>query len=256
VRQVRKLALATLLATAWATTLAAASPDVRLRVRLTPKHLGHGTTIGFTVWITTPDQGVPPPLTEIDLAYPRSLGIAVSGLGFDTCSQTTLEIVGPRGCPAESRMGQGTAIAEVPVGHETVDEKATATIIRAPAAEGQIAMFFNVESWSPLIAQLVLPAILNPAPPPNEESLDIKVPLLESFAGGADISVIQLHATLGPRGITYYEHLHGKLVPYKPRGILLPKHCPRHGFAFTAKLSFTDATASTSHTVVPCPRPA
>jgi len=60
--------------------------------------------------------------------------------------------------------------------------------------------------------------------------------------------------TLGPLGLTYYEDIHGKRVGYKPRGILLPRRCPRGGFAFSASFAFLDGSHTAALTSVPCLR--
>jgi hypothetical protein len=83
----------------------------RLNATLTPEHLGEGTTIGFNLRILTTGGEIPPPLTEVDLRYPEDLGIATSGLGLATCATALLEAAGPQGCPAESVMGIGSAVA-------------------------------------------------------------------------------------------------------------------------------------------------
>lgn len=70
---------------------AQASPSVSVRATLTPEHLGHGTTIGFDIQITAPSGRVPPPLTGADVRYPNNLGIALSGVGIETCSAEVLQ---------------------------------------------------------------------------------------------------------------------------------------------------------------------
>lgn len=71
--------------------------------------------------------------------------------------------------------------------------------------------------------------------------LKLTVPLVESLPGAADVSVVRVHVTLGGN-LTYYERRHGKMVPYKPKSVMLPKTCPRGGFKFSATFSFQDGT--------------
>jgi hypothetical protein len=61
-------------------------------------------------------------------------------------------------------------------------------------------------------------------------------------------------STIGPRGLTYYRHVHGEIVPFRPRGLQVPKRCPRHGFAFRVDLTFLDGTHESTSSAVPCPR--
>jgi hypothetical protein len=79
------------------------------------------------------------------------------------------------------------------------------------------------------------------------------VPLVPSLPEAPDVAVVQLHATFGPKDLTYYEREHGKLVAYHPKGILLPNTCPHGGFAFSASFTFLDGSHTTAQTRVPCP---
>jgi hypothetical protein len=92
---------------------ARAVPSAQLRVTFTPDIPGQSTNVGFAVAINAPPGSIPPPLTDLDLDYPSALGLALSGLGLDTCPEPTLEQLGPDGCPVDSRMGQGRAVAEL-----------------------------------------------------------------------------------------------------------------------------------------------
>jgi len=232
---------------------ARAAPSATLHVGFSPYVLGRATNVSFNLNITAPPGQLPPPLAGLDVLYPRSLGLDVSGLGITTCKQALLEELGPAGCPIESVMGHGTATAELPVGSETFDETAQISIIRAPEGEGHIAMYFNVIADTPVTAEFVLDGVLLPGPPPYEH-IHIAVPLIPGLADGPDVSVVRMDATFGPKGLIYYERTDGKLVPYQPQGILLPRHCPRHGFPFAAALAFANETHTNTTTTVPCPR--
>jgi hypothetical protein len=252
-RQVRVLALLTLLVCAAAPTPARAAQTVRLTATLTPEHLDQGTTIGFNLRILTPGGALPPPVTEVDLRYPQDLGIATSGLGLATCTPALLEAAGPQGCPSDSVMGIGSAVAEIPVGPETVYETAPVTIFRAPTENGQIAMVLYANGVTPVDAQILLPSLLLPATTPFGGRVKIDVPLVPSLPESPDVSVVRLTTTLGPLGITYYEREHGHTVAYRPRGLQLPDSCPRGGFPFAAQLDFVGGSSASAQTLVPCP---
>jgi hypothetical protein len=221
---------------------------------LTPERLGHGTTIEFGFRIAAPAGMVPSPLTAIDLSYPAHLGIATSGLGVATCSQATLEEAGAEGCPANSRMGYGTAIAEVQDGPEILKETAATSVFMAPPRDGSVALLFFADGERPLSAQIVFPGLLLPAPAPFGGDLSITVPRVPSVPGAADVAVVRLRSSIGPRSLTYYEHVGRNVLPYRPKGIVLPPRCPRGGFRFAAAFKFADATGAVARSVVPCPR--
>ncbi|HXP99887.1 MAG TPA: hypothetical protein VN845_07465 [Solirubrobacteraceae bacterium] len=233
--------------------VAQATSTVDLHARFVPERLGQNTTLEFSARISSADGYVTPPLTELDVRYPQDIGISAGELGLETCARTTLEVLGPEGCPADSRMGEGSAIAEVPIGPHVFIEEATVTILRAPEESGHLALLLFANGLTPVYAQIATTGLLLPATVSYGGSVDITVPLIPGLPGGPDVSLVQLNATLGPLGLTYYEHVHGRLVAYKPRGILLPRKCPRHGFAFSANFTFLDSSHTSANTSVPCP---
>jgi hypothetical protein len=251
-RQASIFAASLLVSLCLATPVAQAVQSVRLHVTFDPERLSASTTVAFSIRIATPHDSVPPPLTALEVRYPGDLGVAVSGLGLTTCSQAKLEALGVEGCPADSRMGMGNVLAEIQIGPEIERETAEVTIIRAPEQNGQLALLFYASAVSPVSAQLVIPGLLRQTS--SGGSIHLDIPLVPSLPEAPNVAVIQLHATIGPRGLTYYEHIHGKIVPYHPKGVLLPDHCPRVGFPFTAILGFLDGTHANAHTTVPCPK--
>ena len=254
-KRVRALSLAAVLACAWACLPAAAdaTQSVRLSATLTPEHLGQGTTIGFSFQIEAPAGEIPAPLTGINLRYPENLGVATSGLGLATCSVARVEAFGPRHCPADSVMGIGNAIAEFPIGPKIARESAPVSIFRAPDENGQIALLLYVTAMNPVGVQISTTQPAAARPPPFGGSVQIGVPLVPSFPDSPYVAVVQLTATLGPLGITYYERVHGRTVAYHPRGLLLPDSCPHGGFPFAAELGFADGSTTSARTAVPCP---
>jgi hypothetical protein len=245
--------LAASLACAGFAAQAQASDSLKLAVRLTPEHLGQGTTVGFDFRIASSTGPVPPPLTKVDLRYPGDLGVALSGLGLTACPLATLEAVGPRGCPAEARMGSGSVLAEIAIGPDVISEHATLAVVRAPTQSGHISMMFYAAGVTPVDAQIIFPGQLLPAEAPFGGLLHIDVPLVPSLPEAPDVSVTEINATLGPQHLTYYHHVGGRFVAYDPQGILLPNRCPRGGFPFAAELGFLDGTSTGAQTVVPCP---
>jgi hypothetical protein len=252
-RRAHDLLVAALLCALFPTTADAA--HVRLYATLTPERLGHDTTIGFGFQITTPTGRVPPPLTRVEVRYPSNLGIALSGLGLVTCTTSTLEALGPAGCPADSHMGYGTALAEIPIGPEIVHETTHITLLRAPTRHGRLALLFYAAGEVPVWAPVTLPGLLLPAPAPYGGRIDIDVPLIPSLPGAPPVAVVKLHSTIGPEHLTYYEHLRRREVGYHPKGILLPDTCPHGGFPFAATFTFRNGGHAHAYTTVPCPKP-
>jgi hypothetical protein len=231
-----------------------AGPSARLEVTLVPKQLGHDTTIEFGFRIEGPRGTVPPPVTKIALSYPAGFGIVTSGLGLASCKATSLEEVGLEGCPSQSLMGYGTATGDIQIGSGVIEESGATAVFMAPFQNGNIALQFYLNAEDPLSAQMIFPGLLLPARAPFGGDLTITVPLIESFPEGPDVALVRLRSTIGPLGITYYDRIHGKFVPYHPNGILLPRTCPRGGFPFAAAFTFAEGTKTSAHAAVPCPR--
>ncbi len=230
-----------------------ATQSARIHVAFTPDHLGQGTTINLNAQILAPPGLVPSPLTVLDVRYPRDLGVATGGLGVASCSLARLTAHGPEECPVDSHMGKGTAIAEVPIGPIILQETAEVAIIRGPQQEGHLALLFYVNAEGPVSAQIVFTGVLLQSPKTNEETIQIDVPLVPSVTGSPNVAVVQLHVTIGPHGLIYHEYAHGRTITYQPAGVLLPHHCPRQGFPFTASLTFEDGSNASVSTTVPCP---
>ncbi|HEY3829741.1 MAG TPA: hypothetical protein VGL57_11145 [Solirubrobacteraceae bacterium] len=239
---------------AWSAPTAYSDPIVKLSAALTPEHLGGGTTIhfGFTVTASAGQANVP--IRQIDLLYPANLGIATSGLGLSTCRAAVLEAQGPPGCPSNSIMGYGSALVEVPFGPEILQENTRTTTFMAPLQKGELGLLFFVDGEAPVSAQFVFPGLVLPAPDPFGGDLNASLPLVPSVPEAPDAALVRLTTTLGPSRITYYEYRKGHTIPYRPRGIRLPRTCPRGGFQFGARFTFNDGTNMSAATTVPCPK--
>lgn len=245
--------LALLMLCACVSNAAQAQQTVGLQAALTPERLGRGTTISFGFQITTPAEDVPSPLTDVEISYPVELGFALSELGLATCTAGTLEALGPMGCPANSVMGYGSALAEIPIGPAALNETTRITIVRTTENNGHLALLIYAEGKAPVSAQIAFSGLILPAAAPFGGRLKMNVPLVPGLPGGPDVAIVRFHSTLGPLHLHYDERVHGRIVKYEPRGIPLPKHCPPKGFAFAARFSFTSGNSATAHTTVPCP---
>jgi hypothetical protein len=253
-RQTRLLAILVLALCASLPVTARAAQSATLDIALTPERLGAGTTIVLGIQIATTNNQAPSPLTALNLSYPANLGIATSGLGLATCALTVLETEGPAACPADSLMGHGSALIEVPFGPELIQETGSITTFMAPLQNGNLGLLFYAYGKTPIYAEPIFPGLVLPTIPPYGGRIDVNLPLIPSLPDGPDAALLRLRTTIGPLGLTYYERTHDRTIPYKPRGIVLPEHCPHNGFPFAAEFTFQDDTHTTAHTTVPCPK--
>lgn len=229
---------------------------VSLTATFSPEHLGAGTTIRIGFAVSTPAGRAPSPVTDVELLLPHGLSIATSDLGLETCQPSQLEANGLAGCPTDSLMGRGSAAAQVPFGARSVTENAPIDLFSGPLQEGHPQLLFFAEGEYPVLADIIFGALVLPAQAPFGGALNATLPLVASVRGGADVALVRLQTTIGAKGIVYTEHVKGKTIKFRPRGIVLPAICPHGGFAFAAHLTFQDATHASTTTIVPCPRAA
>jgi hypothetical protein len=224
----------------------AAGQTARLAATLYPERLGAPTAVSLSLMLPSAAGDPPPPLTAIDVHYPANLGLATSDLGLASCSPATLEAEGPSGCPANSMMGTGVATVAYTVGEEPFAENVHLALVAGPSPDGYLHVLLTAIGEWPVIATIVMPAVI------HSGELQIKVPPVPGPPGGPDVSLSQMHMTIGGN-LTYYEQAHGRTIAYKPRGIALPPSCPRGGFRFATELTFIDGTHTAASAAVACP---
>jgi len=233
-----------------------ASEQATLRASFSPDRLEASTTIGFGFHVQTTSGQAPPPLTNVVLHMPAGLNYTLTTLGLATCQPSVLQANGVAGCPPNSRLGSGSALVEVPFGtgsgHEIPEIQA---VSGPPAKNGDMSVLFYANGQTPVFAQLVFAGEVLPDGSPFGTKLSTSVPLIPSVPGGPGVSIVEVNATIGPSGLTYYKHSHGRLVAFHPLGIGVPEHCPRGGFPFSASFTFQDGSQASAATTVPCPPP-
>jgi hypothetical protein len=233
--------------------VAAAAPSVKLAASFSPERLGAGTTIQVGFHVAYPSGEAPLAATGIQFFLPPGLGIATSELGLQNCLPAQLEQLGRAACPSNSLMGHGSAITAVPFGSRFVTERTGVTLFSGPVQNGDPQLLFVAVGEYPVIAEVTFSALVLPAGPRFGGLIETKLPLVPSVPYGPDIALLGLQTTIGPAGIVYHEDIGGRTVSFHPRGILLPKRCPRGGFPFAVRLSFSDGDGAGARTVVPCP---
>jgi hypothetical protein len=240
------LALALGMGATVATAAAETSPTSRISAAFTPERLGAATTVTFAFAISAP-VGTPAALEEVVVGYPRNLGFATSGLGIAACMPAALEALGAQACPANSRMGHGDAVVEIPIGPEVVHENVAIEVFAAPSPDGYLHILAYVSGVYPILAQVLLSGVLLPG------HLNIVIPPIPSLPAAPYVAVTHMRLTLGGH-LVYYERRGSRNVAYRPPGVGLPRSCPHGGFAFAASFGFIDGSRSAARAAVPCPR--
>ena len=226
---------------------APAAQHVAIGARFSPYRLGASAAMTLSMRVSTLGGALPSPLRSIDMSYPSDLGIATSGLGVASCTEAALEEHGPAGCPPNSIMGRGTAVARFRIGPEVFGESAAVGIVAGPSPDGRLHLLISATGLAPVAARIVMASTLLGG------HFAIAVPLVPSLPGGEAVSVIAVRATLGSN-LRYTERRHGRTVRYTPKGILLPRRCPRGGFRFAGRFAFQDGSSARGQTTIACPR--
>lgn len=219
----------------------------KMSAAFTPEHLGAPTVVSFGFQI---DQSSfdPAPLTGVELAFPHNLRLATSDLGVSACPPDQLEALGPKRCPPNSHMGNGSAIVEIAFGTELVEEAVQLTLLAGPSPNGYLHLLVYAKGTYPVEADVVLTAEL------LHGHIAITVPPILSLPGAPSVAVTEMQLTLGGH-LTYYETVKGRRVAYHPVGVAVPSTCPSGGFRFAATFMLLDGESASSHTAVACPQP-
>jgi hypothetical protein len=231
----------------------AVSERASLHASFSPDRLGAPTTISFAFHLETTEGTAPPPLTSLDLRIPAGMNYTRTTLGLSICRPSALLAKGLAGCPPNSRLGYGSALVEVPFGIGAGHEIPEVQAVAGPSSSGNLVVLFYANGLFPVSAQLTFAGEVLPDSGAFGSQLQTNVPLVASVPGGPDVSIVSVQSTIGPAHLTYYKHVHGRLVAFRPRGVAVPERCPRGGFPFAASFAFQDGSETTASTTVPCP---
>ncbi len=224
-----------------------------MHASFSPNRLGVPTTITFGLHIATTEGVAPPPMSKLDLRMPAGMNFATTTLGLAICQPAVLLAGGIDACPSNSRLGYGKAFVEVPFGTGAGHEIPELQAVMGPSATGNLVVLFYANGLFPVSAQLTFQGEVLPDTGAYGSQLATDVPLVTSVPGGPDVSIVNIETTIGPNHLTYYKHVHGRKVAFKPRGVSVPERCPRHGFPFAAHVGFLDGSETSVSTSVPCP---
>ena len=150
-------------------------------------------------------------------------------------------------------MGYGSGLVQVPFGDGLIQEGVRLTTFMAPLRAGHLGLLFYADAPGPISAEVIFYGVVLPALRPFGGDLTTAVPLVPTLPEAPDAALAKFSTTLGPERITYWEYAKGHYIPYHPRGILLPRECPRGGFQFAAAFAFENGAHASAHAVVPCP---
>jgi hypothetical protein len=231
--------------------VASAAPTVTLVAKPVPipgfpgtgDILGAGAAVEakYTIKGTESTGGVPSQITGVNFYLPA--GTKINAAGFVTCAPSTLENIGPSGCPKKSQASPvGSAGVVDPIGGELVKENATLQAFFAPGG----GLEFYANAASPISAQLVVAnGSFGPASSPFGLKFTTAVQLIDSVPGAPPVSTESINIKVGS---AYKKGK--KTISYGT----LPKKCPKGGFPVKSEITFATGEISSATYKVPCPK--
>jgi hypothetical protein len=209
---------------------------------LSPNRLGAKGALTLAIQYTGGEAGVPSPVQRSVLRLPAGLTLEIPSLR--SCSVATLENRGPSGCPPQSLVGRGHALAEALAGSEVIAEEVTLLAFIGPPQGNEPTFELLGEGSNPVPAQVVVTGTVVPAHAPYGEELVIPIPPIPTLPSVSDTSLANLTLTIGtsePR------------LARNSNAVLLPTRCPAGGFPFAAAFTYADGSSGSAFAKALCP---
>jgi hypothetical protein len=224
-------------------TSAQATVTATLAPSLSPDRLGAQGALTLTIGYVGSEGGVPSPVRRATLRFPVGLGIEIPHLR--SCSPARLRARGPSGCPPQSLLGHGSALAEAQAGSQTIAERISLSLFLGPFHNLEPTLEILGQGYTPFDERVVLTGTVLPDNPPYGEDLILSVPSIPTLPLEPDASIVRMSLTVGAR------------KPRDPRNantVVVPARCPRGGFPFAADFAYADGSSGGALSTAPCPR--
>jgi hypothetical protein len=218
----------------------------------TPDKLGIPTNVFGSATIGSTDLPLPSPITHVDVYGPA--GVTLDLRGSATCSEATLENLGPEGCPANSKAGVGGGEGVYEIAHELIQEKFTLEFFLGDNRPGHTLLEIYLDGVSPVSIQLVFTAPVIDSPKPYGLGFSLNVPLIKVLPEASDASAVSSFLDLGAKDVTYYKTVKGKRKLFHVKGIIAPKSCPAGGWPVASRFTFEDGSTVMSTSKIACPK--
>ncbi len=213
-----------------------------IKPSFSPDKLGARTSATFSIHFSGGTEGIPQPVKKAVVQLPAGLGLQFPAtLG---CTRAHLLAHGPKGCPPNSLIGHGHALAEIQLGAVPQTEEATVTAFVGPLQNGQPTIEVLGQGYTPLTRKVVFTMTLMPDHKPYWAKLVGTIPPVPTIPLEPNASVINFSLTIG---------IAGRAKQAGSIGIFVPKHCPSGGFPWAAEFTYADGSVGESTAKSPCP---
>ncbi len=223
-------------ASAQAQTFASIAPS------LSPDRLGAKAALTFTISYAGGESGVPSPVRQSVLQFPAGLSLDIPNLR--SCSIARLRARGASGCPTQSEIGSGHALAEVHAGTGILTEDITLWAFLGPPDNLQPTFEILAQGYTPLDERMVLTGAVLPDRAPYGEELVMSVPPIPTLELEPDASLVSFSLTIGA-SMRHRKH--------NANTVLIPSSCPTGGFPFAAEFTYADGSSGSALATAGCP---
>jgi hypothetical protein len=227
--------LAALAAPARAQTSATITPS------LSPDRLGARAALSFTIRYASSESPVPSAVRRAVVHFPAGMTLSIPHLR--SCAPARLRAAGAGGCPAQSLLGRGHALAETRAGSQLITEAVSLWAFLGPLQNGQPTLEVLGEGRTPLDERVLLGGSVLPDRPPYGEQLVLAIPAIPTLPFEPAASIVTFSLQIGPKG----------LGARAANTVLVPSSCPPGGFPFAADFTYADATEGSALAKAPCP---
>jgi hypothetical protein len=181
------------------------------------------------------DGSVPEPINHMRFSF--TSGAKVHGEAFGTCTAKIIQDKGSDACPANSRLGTGTAVAEA------LETKfpAQVTVFNGPGTAASRKLLVYARALDTVV--IVLEGTLKRTSGRFGYVLDIPVPPIHTVGPGNDASITSFQVKVGGFG-----RVAGKRVPF----IEAPTACTGAGWPFLGEFTYADGASGSSAAMIPC----
>jgi hypothetical protein len=213
--------------------------DQEFGVKLIKQPPGQPWAIGLNVHsvIDTTTGEKPSTLKSITFLFPHA---KVNAKYFKTCDPVKLGGAGPKACPAGSKLGSGTALADARPLVNPVH--ATITMYNAKPKNGNPVFIFYAQATE-VAVNIVIQAELKRSSGKYGYRLEVPIPRIPTLPGQDDASIheidVDVAASTRYRGKTVYL-------------LQAPTSCPAGGFPFQTTFGFYDDSSLTSNSAISC----
>jgi hypothetical protein len=264
-RSLRRFAVLAMLCGAAVPVVAAGAADAAAPVRIAATFdrdaaLGSATALEIALQLD-PRRLTKAPLTELQFAYPRNLGLVTSGLGLAACTRPATDFAkvlisatGLGGCSPNAVMGIGTALALVRLSNgQVIPEYASVTLLSGRLEHGRLGLAVYIDGQHPFGAKLAFAGDVRGAHAPYGGQITMRMPAVPGLEELATVALVEMRITIGSHAIRYYERRGDRTTAYHPEGIQLPVSCPARGFRFKVRIGFADGSRRFARSTTPCP---